>query len=110
MKTDKKDYIVILTASDDRSVLEKIAEELISRRLAACVQITGKARSIYRWKGNVDRAEEYLCFIKTRKKLFDSTEKVIKKLHNYVTPEIIAVDICAIGCDYAAWLNEELKR
>ncbi|MCD6311920.1 MAG: divalent-cation tolerance protein CutA [Elusimicrobia bacterium] len=103
-------FIQIITTSGSRKTLEKIAEVLVEERLAACVQITGKARSIYRWKGNAEHAEEYRCLIKTRKELFDSVEKVIKKLHNYETPEIIAVDICACGKDYAAWLDQELKH
>ena len=107
MKREK--FIQITTSSDSRKALEKIAQELISGRLAACVQITGKVTSVYRWKGHICRAEEYLCFIKTRKGLFNSVGKIIKKLHNYETPEIIAVDILAVSSDYAAWLNKELK-
>ncbi|MDO9513576.1 MAG: divalent-cation tolerance protein CutA [Elusimicrobiota bacterium] len=106
----REQFIQITTASGSRKTLEKIAEVLVEKRLAACVQITGKANSVYRWEGDIERAEEYLCFIKTRKSLFGRVEKVIKKLHNYEVPEIIAFDVYACGKDYENWLEKELKR
>lgn len=102
-------FIQITTTADKQDVAEKIAEALVEKRLAACVQISGPIVSIYRWKGRTERAQEWLCTVKTRQNLYMEVEKAIKALHPYETPEIIAAPILAGSEDYLAWLNAELK-
>jgi len=102
-------FIQVMTTSDSRQVAEKIADTLVAQKLAACVQITSPVRSLYRWKGKVEKAKEYICFIKTRRKFFKKVETVIKKLHNYEVPEIIALEIIDANPDYIGWLDKELK-
>ena len=102
-------FIQVMTTSDSRQVAEKIADTLVAQKLAACVQITSPVRSLYRWKGKVEKAKEYICFIKTRRKFFKKVETVIKKLHNYEVPEIIASEIIDANPDYIRWLDKELK-
>jgi len=102
-------FIQVMTTSDSRQVAEKIADTLVAQKLAACVQITSPVRSLYRWKGKVEKAKEYICFIKTRRKFFKKVETVIKKLHNYEVPEIIASEIIDANPDYIGWLDKELK-
>jgi periplasmic divalent cation tolerance protein len=72
------------------------------------VQIVGPITSIYRWKGNIETAEEWQCVIKSRKDLYEEIETAIKAIHPYEVPEIIAVPIVAGSGDYLEWLRSEL--
>jgi len=105
-----KSYIQITTTTQTKEQAQTIAEHLVETRLAACVQITGPITSIYRWKGKVENAQEWLCMIKTREDLFDDVEAAIKKMHSYETPEIIAVPIIKGSKEYLIWLDDELSK
>jgi periplasmic divalent cation tolerance protein len=98
-------YIKVVTTISDRQGAEKIAKELIDKRLAACVQIAGPIKSIYRWKGKIETAKEWVCVIKTRKNLYEKVEAAIKKIHPYEVPEIIAVSIALANKDYLKWIK-----
>lgn len=101
-----KSYIQISTTTETKEQAQKIAQYLVEMRLAACVQITGSITSIYRWKGKVETANEWLCLIKTREELFEKVEAAIKKMHSYETPEIIAVPIIKGSKEYLIWLDD----
>ena len=105
-----KSYIQISTTTESKEQAQKIARYLIDQKLAACVQISGPIESIYRWKGNVETAKEWLCLIKTRASLFRKVETAIKKLHPYETPEIIAVPIIKGSKEYLNWLDDETEK
>ena len=100
-----KSYIQITTTTKTKEQAKNVAQHLVETKLAACVQITGSITSIYRWKGKVENAQEWLCLIKTREDLFDKVETAIKKLHSYETPEIIAVPIIKGNKEYLNWLD-----
>lgn len=89
---------------------QKIADALVQAKLAACVQLVGPMDSTYRWHGKVERAEEWLCLIKTRTDLYDRVEKEILAIHSYETPEIIAMPIERSSADYLTWLNDETLK
>ena len=101
-------YIQVITTTATREDAEKIALALLEKRLAACVQIVGPVASAYRWKGNVEMAEEWQCLIKSREDLFGKLEEAVKAVHPYETPEIIATAILAGSDDYLKWLHDEL--
>ncbi|MDP2981621.1 MAG: divalent-cation tolerance protein CutA [Candidatus Omnitrophota bacterium] len=101
----KNKYIQVVTTISGKRGAEKIAKSLIDKRLAACVQIAGPIKSIYRWKGKIETAKEWVCVIKTRKNLYKKVEKTIKKIHPYEVPEIIAVPIAAANKDYLKWIK-----
>ncbi len=105
-----KTYIQISTTTETKELAQKIAKYLVEQKLAACVQISGPIESTYRWKGNIERASEFLCLIKTRTSLFKKVEAAIKKLHPYETPEIIAVPITQGSKDYLNWLDTETEN
>ena len=102
-----KSYIQISTTTETKEEAQKIALYLLERKLAACVQLSGPITSIYRWKGKMETANEWLCLIKTREDLFEEVEITIKKLHSYETPEIIATPIIKGSKEYLKWLNKE---
>lgn len=102
------EFIQITTTTGKRPDAEQIASELISRRLAACVQVSGPVVSTFRWQGKVETAEEWVCTIKTARSKFGAIEEAFKKLHPYEVPEIIATPITEGSSGYLAWLGEQL--
>ncbi|HYA12705.1 MAG TPA: divalent-cation tolerance protein CutA [Syntrophales bacterium] len=101
-------YIQVVTTTSKKGDAEKIATTLVERKLAACVQILGPITSTYRWKGNIETAEEWQCVIKSRKDLYKDIEKAIKSVHPYEVPEIVALPITTGSGDYLDWLQGEL--
>jgi periplasmic divalent cation tolerance protein len=105
------DAIQITTTTGTRDQAERIAYELVVRRLAACAQITGPAESTYRWQGRLEIArEEWLCTAKTTMARYAAAEQTIRELHTYEAPEIIAVPICAGSEQYLDWLRTEVSE
>jgi periplasmic divalent cation tolerance protein len=100
------DFIQVITTVDGKGAAEQIAEELVEQKLAACVQIS-TCRSIYRWRGKVERTDEYCCVIKTRSSLFPELERVIRRIHPYDVPEIIATQVSHGNREYLEWLARE---
>ena len=103
------EYIQVLTTTETKETAEKIAETLVDKRMAGCVQIIGPITSIYRWKGKIEKAEEWLCQIKTKGELYGEVEETILQIHTYETPEIVSMPIIAGNKKYLQWLNSELK-
>jgi periplasmic divalent cation tolerance protein len=102
------EYIQATTTTGARHDAERIAAELVSRRLAACVQISGPIVSTYRWQGEIETAEEWLCTIKTGREQFTAIQAVIKQLHPYEVPELVATPIVEGSEAYLKWLAEQL--
>lgn len=100
-------FIQVMTATDKREDAERIARSLVEGRLAGCVQIVGPVTSVYRWKGRIETAGEWLCLIKSRADLYGAIEESILALHPYQTPEIIALPVAAGSRDYLEWLRGE---
>jgi periplasmic divalent cation tolerance protein len=104
------EFIQVITTVDKKEVAKKLALILIKNRLAACVHIVGPITSTYRWEGNVEEAEEWLCLIKSKRNLFEKLEEKIKETYSYEVPEIIALPIISGSEDYLEWLQNELKK
>ena len=105
-----KPYIQITTTTETKDQAQTIAQHLVGAKLAACVQIVGPITSIYRWKGKVENAPEWLCLIKTRDDLYNKVEATIKSLHPYETPEIIAVPIVKGTKEYLSWIGDMTEK
>ena len=102
-------YIIIFITSSSGREARKIAKELLNEKLIACANIIDGVSSFFWWKGNVDRASESLMLIKTTKKNFAQVKKVVKKLHSYEVPEIIALPIAEGEKKYLNWISESVK-
>jgi periplasmic divalent cation tolerance protein len=100
--------LLVLTTVARAEDAERIAEALVERRLAACVNVLPGVRSIYRWKGAVERDEERLLVVKTRADRFDALRDAILTLHPYEVPEVVAVPIEAGSPGYLRWLDESV--
>ncbi|MBP90638.1 MAG: cytochrome C biogenesis protein CcdA [Planctomycetaceae bacterium] len=103
------DAIQVMTTVPDQADAKRIAASLVAKRLAACVQIRGPIESTYRWRGEVEKSQEWVCAIKTRSELFREVEQAIRDLHSYDEPEIIALPIVAGSEGYLAWLDKSTK-
>jgi len=104
------DHIQVLTTTETKVDAQAIANALIERRLAGCVQIIGPITSTYRWEGKIETAEEWLCVIKSRADLYEALEEAIRDVHPYDVPEILAVPVTAGSKDYLDWLDSELRK
>ena len=104
--TDKR---IILTTASSREEAEELASELVERRLAACVNVVGPIASVYRWQGEVERAEEFLLLIKSTAAQFAAVSAAIKELHSYEVPECIELTVTAGSDAYLKWLADNVK-
>ncbi len=105
-----KSYIQVTTTTETREQAQTLAQHLVETKLAACVQITGPITSIYRWKGKVEKTQEWCCLIKTKDNFYNKVEAAIKNMHPYETPEIIAVPIVKGSKEYLKWIDDELRE
>jgi len=101
------EIIVVLTHLPDRDAAVKLARALVERRAAACVNVLGECVSVYRWKGAIESAAEVPVLIKTRAARFDEVAALIRSLHPYELPEIVAVPVVRGLDDYLQWVAEE---
>lgn len=98
--------IVVLCAVPSDFACEALAGELVSRSLAACVQIGPAITSVYRWQGSLETSGERLLLVKTRASRFAELEAAIRERHPYEVPEIVALEVVAGHAPYLAWLGE----
>ena len=102
--------LLVLTNLPDRAVAEKLAGMLVDRHLAACVNILAPCRSVYRWKGALQRDEEHPMLIKTTRARYAALEQALRAAHPYELPEIIAVPIERGLPAYLEWVAAETDK
>ena len=88
---------------------EAAGRALVERRLAACANILPRMVSIYRWQGEIERAEEVVMILKTRASLADPLRAAVKEMHSYATPAIIVIPLESVDPDYLAWMTAETE-
>jgi len=101
------DVILVLTMLPNADAAVEVARALVTEKLAACANILPAARSIYRWKGNVEDANEVLVLIKTRNEHFERVRARILELHPYEVPEVLSVPVEQGYSPYLEWLTRE---
>ena len=101
--------IIIISTYPDRKSVLKIANVVVKKQLAACVNFT-KINSVYTWKGKMEKTVEFLAFFKTTSKASSSLKVEIKKLHPYKVPEIAEIKINSINKSYLNWLVQSTRR
>jgi periplasmic divalent cation tolerance protein len=104
--TDKR---IVFTTCGSQKEAEKIARNLVDNRLAACVNIVPHIRSIYRWEGKVESAEEWLLVVKTTADKFVQIRDAIRSLHSYELPECVATPVEDGSAEYLRWIEENIK-
>jgi periplasmic divalent cation tolerance protein len=104
--TDKR--IVLTTAASEQEA-QKIARQLVERRLAACVNIVPQVTSIYRWQGKVEESREWLLIVKTTSAAFGQVHEAITELHSYELPECICLTIEDGSPNYLEWIADSVS-
>jgi periplasmic divalent cation tolerance protein len=99
--------LLVLTNLPDHAAAEMLANTLIETRLAACITILAPCRSVYRWQGALESADEVPLLIKTTEARYAALETAIRTLHPYDLPEVIALPITHGLPDYLAWVAAE---
>jgi periplasmic divalent cation tolerance protein len=99
------DKLLVLSTAGSQAEAARIAEELLERRLAACVNVVGRIQSFYRWDDKLQRAEEYLMLIKTVRAREEQVRAAILELHSYQLPEMISISIDDGSPEYLKWMD-----
>ena len=103
------DKVVVFVTCGSAEEAERIAHGLVEERLAACVNISGSIRSVYRWKGKLCDELEVLLVIKTSRELFDRVRRAVEKLHSYQVPEVVCLPMIDASPNYLNWLTASLQ-
>ncbi len=110
MKKAGRNRIVLVTCGT-LAEARRIARTVVSKRLAACVNIVlSPAESFYTWKGKLERAREYLLVMKTTAERLAALENEVKRLHSYDVPEFIALPIAEGSRKYLSWLEDSVTQ
>jgi periplasmic divalent cation tolerance protein len=104
------DKIVLISTCGSAEEAGRIAQELVSQRLAACVNILPGVQSVYRWQGKIENSEEWLLIIKSRRDLVESIHHSLSALHSSEVPELIALPIIDGAPAYLRWVDAELVK
>lgn len=89
----------------DSEVAQRIAQALVARQDAACVQVLGPMATVYAWKGEVHQAKEWLLVVKTTQDAFERVCELVRREHPYEVPEIVALPVVDVFEGYAAWVR-----
>ena len=108
-KTLTYTYVIVIVTTPSKQEAEKIAQRLLDERLIACANIIGPVSSLFRWSGKIERAEEYLMLLKSRKDLFEKLAETVKALHSYEVPEILVLPVVGGSEAYLDWLGSCLS-
>ena len=108
MKAASQVVILITTANEEEA--QSIGERLLNQRQAACVNIVPGVNSIFWWQDKLDSARESLLIVKTRASLLDEIIRLVKEIHSYEVPEIIALPIVGGNQDYLEWIDKEADK
>lgn len=94
--------VLVTTASEEEAMT--IGRDVVKQGLAACANILALKKSIFQWEGKLSEEEEFLMIIKSRSDLFENLSVVIKRLHSYKVPEIVAIPIVKSSSEYMDWI------
>lgn len=101
--------LIAFCTCPDRDQAQALAQALVERRLAACVSLLPGVRSVYRWQGQVEQADEVQLLIKTTAGNFPALQAAVLELHSYELPELVAVEVAAGLAPYLAWIGESTR-
>ncbi len=104
-----KDAVLVFVTCASAKEADKIADILLRKKLAACVNVLPGIRSKFWWKGKLEKADEILVMAKTRKSKFAAIDKEVRRIHSYEVPEVIALPIIAGSGKYLKWIADSLK-
>ncbi len=103
-------YTIVLMTTATREEAENITRKLLDQKLIACANIVGPVASLFWWKEKISQEKEFLVLMKTHSDIFDKLATIIKQMHSYEVPEIIAVPIAKGEQTYLKWLDGTLRK
>jgi periplasmic divalent cation tolerance protein len=104
---NEENVVIYITAGTDEEARE-VAQVLLEKRKAACVNILPRVRSIFWWQDKLDSAQEILLIVKTKASLVNEIVRLVREVHSYDVPEIIALPIVGGNRDYLEWIGKEV--
>ena len=110
MTPDATTARVVLTTTDSADEAERLSRVLVDARLAACVQIAGPVRSVFRWEGAVSVEEEWQLWLKTDVARVDDLNARLVAEHTYDVPEVLVLPVAGGHGPYLAWVTQETKQ
>ena len=108
MENRENVVIFITTGTDDEAC--RIANMLLNQKKGACVNILPKVRSLFWWQDKLDSAQESLLIVKTRASLLSEIVSMVREVHSYDVPEVIALPVIGGNPDYLEWIGKEVKQ
>lgn len=102
--------LVVITTVGTEEEANQLAEELVARRHAACVNIVPVHRSVYRWQGKICDDREFLLVIKTEESEYEAVEATVGELHSYELPEILAFRVSRGEARFLGWIGQSLDK
>jgi periplasmic divalent cation tolerance protein len=110
MSVEPTAFVVVLVTAGSAEEGQRIGRALVEERLAACVNVLGPMRSIYRWQGAVEEADEHLLVVKARAADVSALAERIRALHSYEVPEVVAMPLTGGSEAYLTWLAAVTDR
>jgi len=104
---ENANVVVLITSTDEEA--HKIAEALLIQKKAACVNVVPGVSSFFWWQDKLDSAQESLLIVKTKASLLNELVTLVREIHSYDVPEIIALPIVGGNKDYLEWIGKEVK-
>lgn len=102
------DICQVTVTIDDREAALTLARAAVSGRLAACGQVAGPIRSVYRWQGAIEESDEWVIIFKTTFEGYQNLARFIKERHPYDVPEILCAPVAEGNPDYLAWVADSI--
>jgi periplasmic divalent cation tolerance protein len=102
------EVVVLITASSSEEA-QRIAQSLLNHKKAACVNIVPGVTSLFWWKGKIDSAQECLLIVKTKASALDQVISLVKQIHSYQVPEVVALPIVGGNDEYLEWIRDEVE-
>ena len=110
MDVNSSPFRMLLTTFPDLAQARSAAELIVTRQLAACVNILPQMTSVYRWQGQLEQGEEHLLLIKTRQSRLEALQKTLLEIHPYELPEIIVVPLTGGYEPYLNWITKSVEQ
>ena len=105
----EESYIVVFITTATLEEAQQISKVLLERKKVACVNIVLRVDSLFWWQDKLDSAQESLLIVKTKQSLLNEVTTLVKKIHSYDTPEVIALPIVGGNQDYLEWIGDSVS-
>jgi len=107
MMNQPDDILVVMVTAASMDEATRISEGVVKARLAACATTIPTVQSMYWWEGKIASERESMIVLKTTRSRYPELENMIRAMHSYKVPEIIAVQTCAGSMAYVQWVRDE---